>query len=159
MGEMTCLKCKHCDYRLGFLAGHGLEPPVHFNVNWRYQGGKKKNWARHFFYAHPEGAIDSSQCLVRCPTCGGILSVTKETQYYELTEKGKSLWDEKVQHLLPQARLEEAYAHAVPYEHICPGCGSVMEIVADWHEAVRDGRLRCPLCDGELEEEDIGTWD
>lgn len=130
--------------------------------------GEYGEQGKKFFEEHPDGAVDCETAVARCSACGEYGHVPALTMYvpkkdYDSSKiELKGIWSVAFPFegadYVSWSDLEEFYDVHEKYDHRCPECGGVAEIV-DFEKELEAGELACAMCDGKMEVTDLIMWD
>lgn len=187
MGNGYSCKCNKCDY--GFMASLGVGlmfPEVYEDTVKAMKSGEYGDQPKSFFQAHPDGAIDCDNVVVRCRSCGKYATEPRLDMYVPKEGKGAGVaeatgnsegaagntepeaselrWSsacsgEDCDYVDPYD-LTENYKLFEHYQHKCESCGGDAEIVEGFESKLDKGELKCPKCkDGVIELKGELLWD
>ncbi len=177
MANGWILACKSCAKKYRFRLGCGfLFPKVYEETIKKAKKGELGKQIQSFLEKNPDGVIDCDKVLLRCDHCGLLftdldLAMYNPSQQYE--PEPKPFWSIACRfegaEYVTKRELEDHYDLVERYEHICPKCHAVMDVItmAEMEKKMRRAfqnedqmsDIPCPECKKPLQLTGFMNWD
>ena len=152
MGIIVGYHCSNCSMNQQFRIGVGMMYPRAYQAAVAAaKNGEYGDILEKFFAEHPDGAIDISDTVVCCQSCGRFENVDDFSMYIPKSDKQEphhGIWSvalpaSDVDYVTPN-ELKEHYTLYAEYPHKCRKCQEKAQVITEILE--KSTEIYCPKC-------------